>query len=280
MATTVRNVITDALREIGVLSASETATADDANSGLSTLNDLMDQWAAEELLIHTTTRTTWPIVSGIQDYTVGIGGTVNVARPVFIDHVQFVNTAADPDLEYQLSPLTDDAWSRIALKQQTSPMPTCWYYNPTFPLGALTLWPIPTFTTLLGALYAPEAVAEFASLDTVISLPPGYRRMIVKNLACCLAASYERDPRPDVKEDAVESNGGSEASEHPALGHEHRRRRARPGQPQALHLRHQQRLDALRGLHRRQLRVSGEDCRSGGYLELVQGSAPVTGGHR
>jgi len=108
-------------------------------------------------------------------------------------------------VEFQLQPLTDDAWSRVPIKTITAPYPTCYYYNPTFPLGALTLWPIPTSATLTGELYAPQAVAEFASLDTAVSLPPGYRRMLIKNVAVCLCASYEREPRADLKEDAIES---------------------------------------------------------------------------
>jgi len=38
-----------------------------------------------------------------------------------------------------------------------------------------------------------------------VSLPPGYRRMLIKNTAVCLAASYERDPRKGLEDDARES---------------------------------------------------------------------------
>jgi hypothetical protein len=205
MATTVRDIATSALQEIGVLASGETATAADAAAGLSTLNDLMDQWAAERLIIYTTTRTTWTIAASTQNYTLGTGGTINVARPVYIDHVNFIDTSPDTDVEYQLQPLTDDAWSRIPIKDLTSTFPTCWYYNPTFPLGTLQLWPIPTSSTLTGVLYAPQAVAEFADLDASVSLPPGYRRMLIKNVAVCLCPQYERDPRQDLKLDAIET---------------------------------------------------------------------------
>ena len=207
MAYTVRNAVTDALREIGVLSASETATADDLNFGFQRFNDLLDQWQAEELLIHKTTRTTWTIVSGTQQYTLGLGGTINVQRPVYIDHVNYENTAFSPSLEFQLSPLTDDAWSRVPVKTLQSPYPTCWYYNPTFTtgLGTLELWPVPTAATLLGVIYYPDAVAEWATVDDVISLPPGYRRMLVTNLAVALSPSYERPPSAELQRGAMEA---------------------------------------------------------------------------
>jgi hypothetical protein len=201
----VLDVIVDALRELGVLAAGEVATSDDAIAGLAAMNRLIDQWAAEELQIYQTTRTTWTIVSGTQDYTLGTGGTINVARPVFIDHINFVDTAPTPDIEYQMSPLTDDAWSRVPIKSITAPLPTSYYYNPTYPLGTVSLWPVPTSATLLGVLYAPQAVAEFTAYTTAISLPPGYRRMIVKNLAVEMSPSYERPCSRELVMQAMES---------------------------------------------------------------------------
>ena len=200
----VRDIVTAALRELGVKAAGEVVTADEANSGLEELNRLVDQWAGERLLIYRVTRTTWTI-SATQNYTVGTGGTVNVVRPVYLDHVNLIDTSTDPDQETPLTPLTDDGWAAITQKAATSTQPTNWYYNPTFPLGTLSLWPVPSSATLQGALYAPQQTSEFASLDEVISLPPGYRRMLVKNLARDLAPSYGRPVHPELKEEAIES---------------------------------------------------------------------------
>jgi hypothetical protein len=187
---TVLDEVTAALKELGVLAANEVADAGQAEDGRLALNRLVDQWAAERLQIFTITRTTWTIATGVGTYTVGTGGTVNVARPVFLDHVNYIETSATPDLELQLSPLTDDAYAGLAVKALTATDPSAWYYNPTFPLGTLNLWPIPTSTTLLGALYAPQAVATFSALSTSVALPPGYERMIVKNLALEMAPGF------------------------------------------------------------------------------------------
>lgn len=202
---TVSDIATAALRELGVLGAGETATADEADDALTALNNLIDQWAAERLQIYTITRTTWTINSGDGEYAVGTGADVNVARPVFVEHVNLIDTSTDPDHETQLTPLTDDAWSRMPMKALTAPMPTCWYYNPTFPTGTLTLWPVPTDSTLAGALYAPAAVAQFAAINTSFALPPGYQRMVTKALALELAPSYERQPSPLLVEQAREA---------------------------------------------------------------------------
>jgi hypothetical protein len=188
----VLDLVTDALSDLGVLAASESATAADADSGLRALNRLVDQWAAERLAIYQSVRTTFAIAAATQTYLVGTGQVVNVARPVFLDQVRFSDSSTTPATEYPLDPLTDDAWAAVPQKTLTSPMPAFWHYKPSYPYGTLTLWPVPTATTLQGVLCAPQAVAEFSALSTEIALPPGYRRMLVKSLALDLAPSYGR----------------------------------------------------------------------------------------
>jgi hypothetical protein len=121
---------------------------------------------------------------------------INIPRPVFINHVNLLDTTQDPDHETPLDPLTDDGWAAIAQKDLTSMRPSAWYYNPTFPYGTLSLWPVPTGAGLQGVIYVPTQVSTFTSLETAVSLPPGYERMIVKNLALELLPSYGREPSP------------------------------------------------------------------------------------
>lgn len=199
-------VINPALRRLGVIAEGEVPTYDQANDGLASLNSLMDQWAAERLQIFSITRTTWNI-SGVIPYTVGLTGTIPIARPVYIDHVNFIDTSPSPDVEFQMQPLTDDAFAAIAIKGLTSTLPQYWYYNPTYPLGTLTLYPIPTQAGLQGVIYAPTAVTEFAALTTTVSLPPGYRRMLINNLAIELCADYDKEPPAGVVKAAMESLG-------------------------------------------------------------------------
>lgn len=186
------------LTELNVLAAGEAASAVDGAQALATLNRLIDQWAAEQLMIYSITRTTWAIVSGTGTYLVGTGAAVNIARPVFVQTVRFQDTSTDPDTEYPLSALTDDGYQGLVLKALTSVLPTSYYYNPTYPSGTLTFWPVPTSSTLQGVIYASTAVTQFAGLTTTVSLPPGYERMIVKNLAVELAPSYPPLKVPDL----------------------------------------------------------------------------------
>lgn len=202
---TVLDEITVALKELGVLAETETPTAEAAADALAALNRMVDQWAAERLQIFTVTRTTWTITSGTQNYAVGTGQVVNVARPVFVDHINYLDTSPTPDLELPLAQFTEDGWAGLPDKAQTSPQPTSFYYNPTYPYGLISLWPVPTGTTLQGVLYAPQAVAAFATLATAVALPPGYEEAICTNLAVRLAASYEKQIDSTLYERAKEA---------------------------------------------------------------------------
>ena len=202
---TVSDLCQSALEDLGVLGAGETMASQDLDTCFKSLNQLMDSWAAQRLTIYTVTATTWTIVSGTGQYTVGTGGDVNVARPEYVQGVSFTDSSTSPVLELPLARYTDIGWSRIALKTLTSTLPTGFYYNYVYPLATIDLWPVPTSSTLSGVMYAPQATAQFAATSTTVALPPGYERFIVKNLAMEVAAKFGAIPSPGIIQAAMRS---------------------------------------------------------------------------
>jgi len=201
---TTRDLIAAALKRIGVLDAAETPAPADQADVLQRLNDLIDGWATERLTIYTTTRTTWPLVANQASYTIGIGGDVNVARPVFIENLRFQDSSVTPSLEMFLAPLTDDAYAAIPQKGLTAVYPNSYYYNPTYPFGTVTFWMIPNVSYLQGVMYAATAVSELGLNDT-IALPPGYRRFLRDNLAVEVAPEFDVEPSQTLVMAAMES---------------------------------------------------------------------------
>ena len=201
-----REISTDALIELGVLAAGEVMDADQSSLAVRAANRMLDVWAAKRLMIYSpNVLTTWTIVSGTQSYTVGTGGTINMARPDFINDVKFRDTSSTPNVDYPMRKYEDADWQRVTLKTMTAVWPQAWYYNPTYPLGALTLWPVPTSGTLTGLLWAPQAITQFTDINTSFDLPPGYREAFVTNLAVRLAPAYTKQPKPETQEAAEDS---------------------------------------------------------------------------
>lgn len=138
-------------------------------------------------------------------FTLDATDRVSSARPVFIDHVNVVDLTQDPAIEYPMTQLTEDAWAGVVQKDMTTTRPMAWYYNPTFPGGTLTVWPVPSVSTMALAVYVLKQVPKFEALTDTFTLPQGYERMLITNLALELCPSYEKTPHPILVKNARES---------------------------------------------------------------------------
>jgi len=64
-------LISRALKDIGALEAGETPSADAAQDALDMLNDLIDQWSNENMMVYNTTEIIFPLIAGQIQYTIG-----------------------------------------------------------------------------------------------------------------------------------------------------------------------------------------------------------------
>ncbi len=202
---TVNDLVTAALRRINAIDAVSAPSSEDSADVFQRLNSLIESWQVDGLTIPYTIRTTWTITStkGIlgNPYTVGTGGDINVLRPSLPNglEVRYQDTSVSPTIEYRMNSLTDDAWQLIPQKGLTSPLPTNYYYQPTYAsgFGSLYLWMVPTSSTLQGVMYSPAQVPIFAALTDTIVLPPGYFRALRDNLALEIQPEWDYDTPPD-----------------------------------------------------------------------------------
>jgi len=74
--TTPIDIISRALKDIGALEAGETPTPEAAQDAFDMLNDMIDQWSNEDMMVFYKTEIIFPIVSGQTQYTIGPGGQV------------------------------------------------------------------------------------------------------------------------------------------------------------------------------------------------------------
>jgi len=70
------DIISRALKDIGALEAGETPTPEAAQDAFDMLNDLIDQWSNESMMVSYKTEIVYPITSGVTQYTIGPGGTI------------------------------------------------------------------------------------------------------------------------------------------------------------------------------------------------------------
>lgn len=70
------DIISRALKDIGALEAGEVPTADAAQDAFDMLNDMLDQWSNENMMVYNYTEIVFPVVQGQTQYTIGPGGDV------------------------------------------------------------------------------------------------------------------------------------------------------------------------------------------------------------
>lgn len=189
VATTAISLISRALRAIAVYGSGETPSAADAEDSFTALNDMLDSWSAARLYCYQIEETALAATLNVGSYSVGVGGDLNMTRPTQITSVRYTIDG----LDYWLSPLNRDEYAAIPIKTQGG-IPECFNYEPSFPLGVLTLWPVPETAGTI-KIQSPQQLTQFMSLTTEITFPPGYREAI--HLGLCEALSNEfRVPLP------------------------------------------------------------------------------------
>lgn len=205
METTVRKIITGAMRLLGLVQANSVPTDAEIQVGIRALNLLMDSWSNDRLMIYKIQPYYFLTQGGKQNYTLGPTGDWVIERPMRIEEAYVdLTTNQGNGLQTTSMPISianDSQWASIVTKQVQTQLPTILYDNGNYPNRTISLYPIPTGTITI-VLWLWQPLLKFNSIDDTISLPKGYTRAIRFNLACELAPDYGRDASEIVKSTA------------------------------------------------------------------------------
>lgn len=202
---TANDVINGALRLLGILASGETSGANEANDGLISLNDMIDTWSNEKLLIYEEAYETFALNAGQQSYQWGTGAAdFNSPRPQKLRDVNWQQVSPTTTLELPVEILNLDQWAAISIKQISSNIPTRCWLEMTYPNATLWVWPQPSVSGNL-VIWSWKQLTDIALLTTTLTLPPGYTRALRYNLALELAPEYGRQVDPLVEAHAIES---------------------------------------------------------------------------
>jgi len=181
---TVRDLLHQSALLVGLRAAGEVLDATLAQDCLTVLNQMIDAWALEELLVYFLDRQVLTMTVLKQQYTLGPGGDLPIVRPVRIEAANWRDEAQVPALELPLGRLQRQQYHNLRVRELTSALPTRFYYEPGWPLGVLFLHPSPTQSKKIVLwVWHPWSVSSVDQLDDVLSLPPGYERLLVHALA-------------------------------------------------------------------------------------------------
>lgn len=193
------DLISGSMRLLGVLASGEAPSSSEATDALSALNDMIDTWSNESLLIPNKVREVFPLVAGKGSYTMGPAGDFNTSRPMKIEKALVQLVSSNPSIEIPMDILTEEQYAGIILKGNQSTYPLYLYEENTFPLDTVNVWSVPSAVNNI-VLYSWKPLTQVASLSTVLSLPPGYQRALRYSLAVEIAPEYGKEPSSVVVE--------------------------------------------------------------------------------
>lgn len=184
---TVQDMVTGALRLLGVAAGSETPATEDLAVGLAALNELLDEWNSQHWSIYTIVHRTKVMTALKASHTMGSGGEIDAPRPVKIESAGITQGGLRTDLA--LFGATE--YAAIPEKSAKAKQPLALYNDGDYPLAKLYIWPTPTGTPTLD-LWVWDEITEPLALEDNLDLPPAYARCVRHNLAVTLAPEFGR----------------------------------------------------------------------------------------
>lgn len=199
MIETTGDLITFALRAAGINGVGQTPLAEDSNTGLQLLANLIAEWQRKRWLVYTLEGTA-VTSTGAEFYSIGAGGDFDIPRPDKLEaaYARMIPTGPGLSIDYPLALiLAREDFSRITLKTLTT-FPSAVYYDSSFPTGILYFWPIPPSGQFELHVITKQSMPVYTTLVQPLNLPPEYIPAALYNLAVELALNYGLDPRQGI----------------------------------------------------------------------------------
>lgn len=191
---TAQTIINGALRLLQVASTDVVLTNDEANDALESLNQMIDGWSNESLMLYHVTREQFTCIPAHNPHTIGLSGDFVASVPMNIEAATVTVNGTD----YPVLPIDYDDYAVIKLKTLQNVYPEYFYLDKASPvLANLYMYPVPSTASTIN-LYSRKPLTNFASLTDNLTLPPGYERALKYSLAVELAPEYQVSAGQDV----------------------------------------------------------------------------------
>lgn len=204
----ISDLLRSSFRCIGSLRVGFGYSPSELVDGLFVLNAMLDSWVTDELNGYCTLTQSFTFNAAQESYSIGPGGDFNTGRPVKIldPAVYLVMTNPSQPLHERLQVINTQQFEEIVLPLTASTIPQRLYYNPTYPLGTLKLWPVVVNTSDKLLLSSWQPIAGDITDETArFSVPPGYLDAVRYNLAVRLAMEWDKPLKEGVEKLAIEA---------------------------------------------------------------------------
>src|SRR5678815_2784797 len=84
-----QQLVNEILLGLGVYDPGETPSSSESDAAILLINELIDNWNAQQLMAVADLESTFPLVANTRSYTIGTGATFNIARPAKVVAASF-----------------------------------------------------------------------------------------------------------------------------------------------------------------------------------------------
>jgi hypothetical protein len=179
MATTALNLITDALTKLGIYAQGEPISAPDETQSLITLNDMIDEWANDNLYVYQVTPVEVDLTSGIDSYSLA-------SRYPRLETGPGRATCTISSVESEVNIVSAIEWNVIYSLYTGEGTPDTLFYDPQYPVGIVNVRPIPNKTGTLNFNAWFDPLVAFADGAEEVTLAEGADEALKTNLAVAL----------------------------------------------------------------------------------------------
>lgn len=202
MSVTLTQFAYQAARDLGNLLPAQTLSPDMLNDVLIAANQWLDSMNLDRFFVYAMQLQTFTLNGGTQNYT--IGPTVAppnfvTLRPIHIEEASILLNNVQPVVRKPVTVINIKGRSDIPVDAIPFALPLKLYYDRGFDqangFGNMFFWPGPLNNYLFEMFAWPgptQQITQFADLVTAYNYPPGYARLIRKNLAVEIAPLIKR----------------------------------------------------------------------------------------
>ena len=183
-------IISAALRKIGVVPQGETASAVQITEGAFALNVMVKAWEVDGMPLWAIKNLTISYTSGTASYTIGNGAPINSAKPLKVIQAWNRDLISNVDIPMIILPKYD--YNRLGNKTITG-MPVQIQYTPGRDTGVITVFPVPDDTAETNNKLVISYQCPFEDFDAStdnIDFPQEWYDAVIYGLATRLAPEY------------------------------------------------------------------------------------------
>lgn len=200
---TIADLVTDALTELGVARAGDAVGGDSMALALRLLNRLLDLWNANDRALYAQTFADYTLTAALSPHTIGPGGTFDVTtRPESVKAAA-VNIGGSPAALVPIAVRTAEWYQQRGVPTLTTSMPTDVYYDRAWPVGNLYFYGIPD--TAYGVRLWTNSLLVAVTEVQDFAFPPGYQEALTLTLAERCGPSFGQKVSADTKKAAKDA---------------------------------------------------------------------------